>query len=161
MGLSHHDQPGDNTFHVAATEGGFGASMVVELGTQDQVAALFPKSYKVSGTTLGRETLQSLTEVPAGLSIPEIVKHPSYGFETVGYVTIQANFRADGVNGGKNETGIKRARSFLAKAEALGFQVEWDEPGQTYGVQALRYGGSSYTVPNGYLTKAQTLALLA
>ena len=87
--------------------------------------------------------------------------HPSYGHETVGYVTIRAGFSADGVNGGKNESGIKRVRSFLRKAEALGFQVEWDEPGQSYGVKALRYGGGCWTVSDGYLTKAQTLALLA
>ena len=34
MGLATQDQPGDNIFRVAATESGFGASMVVELGTQ-------------------------------------------------------------------------------------------------------------------------------
>jgi hypothetical protein len=161
MGLANFDQPGDNTFRVTASEHEFSASMVVELGTQDEVAALFPKSYQVRPTTLGRETLQSLLEVPAGLSIAQVIAHPSYGNETVGYVTIRAGLSADGVNGGKNETGIKRVKSFLAKAEALGFRVEWNEPGQSFGVRAVRFGGGSYTADKCCLTKAQAEALLS
>jgi hypothetical protein len=63
-------------------------------------------------------------------------------------------------NGGKNESGIKRVRAFLAKARALGFQIEWYEPGQSYGVKATRYGGGSYTVQDSYLTEAQAATLL-
>jgi len=54
------------------------------------------------------------------------------------------------VNGGKNEAGIKRVKAFLAKAQKLGFAVHWDEPGDSYGVKAFRYGGGSYTPPDGY-----------
>jgi hypothetical protein len=162
MGLESHDQPGDNTFRVGMTAGCFEASMVVEMGTQDEVAAQFPKSYKVYGTRLKRWTYRSLTEIPAGLTIEEQINHPAHGTETIGYVCIKVWFEANGVNGGINETGKARARKFLAKAEALGYQVEWFEPGQQFGQRARRDGfGDHYTVGQHHLTKAQGLELLA
>lgn len=161
MGLATHDQPGDKVFRVTATATSFEASMVVELGTQAEVAGRFPKSYQVHPNTLSRETYRSLTEVPAGLTIDQTISHSAYGHETLGYVQARAGLAANGVNGGKNEAGIKRVRSFLRKAEALGYRVEWTEPGQSFGVRALRYGGGCWTVSDEYLTKAQTLALLA
>lgn len=147
--------PGTRTFRAEMTDNTFGAQLVVELGTETQVAAQFPKSYRVRGNTLHRETHRSLTEIPAGLSSMEVVTHPAYGHEMVGLVAIDVRFAADRVNGGANEAGLRRAKAFLVKAEQLGYTVRWMEPGDKVCPKATRYGGGGYTVSDGYLTRTQ------
>jgi hypothetical protein len=158
VGLSTMQQPGTNVFHAEMTEHSFHAQLVVEFGTQAEVAARFPKSYRVMSTRLSRDTLACLA-IPE-CSVDEFIAHPDYGHETVGIVVIDVRFGANGVNGGVNETGIKRARSFLAKAKALGFEVKWLEPGMEHCPRAARFGGGHHVVGNGYFIKAQAEKLL-
>ena len=85
--------------HLAAT---------VELATEaDAVAfvAQFPKSLGLRATTL--------TRYEGGRSI------------VTGYVTFQAKLLADGTNGGRNESGVRRYRSLRKHAQRLGVAVEW------------------------------------
>lgn len=42
-----------------------------------------------------------------------------------GFVSLTVKLAANGVTGERNETGVKRLRSFLKKAEALGLAVEY------------------------------------
>lgn len=63
-------------------------------------AALFPKSHKMQATTLGK----------------------SDGTR-VGYIRHYAWLAADDVNGGTNETAIKRYRALSRKIEALGATI--------------------------------------
>ena len=42
-----------------------------------------------------------------------------------GYVSFNANLLADKVNGGINETGLKRYRALVRVARAKGIEVEW------------------------------------
>jgi hypothetical protein len=103
-----------------------------------EVAATFPKSYKVRATTLSgyTEEYDALAEEMLGplpwgpgkweLFYAEVQRLPAQRY-CHGWVTLRVGLREDGVNGGVNETGIKRARAFLAKAEKLGFTVVFDE----------------------------------
>jgi hypothetical protein len=158
MGLSTYQQPGTNVFLAEMTEHGFSAKLIVDLGTEAQVAARFPKSYRMRPNTLSRDTLACLA-IPA-MSIDEFISHPDYGHETVGMVSIEVGFGANGVTGDVNETGIKRARSFLTKAQALGFEVQWLEPGDEHCPRAARFGGGHYVVSDAYYTREQGEKLL-
>jgi hypothetical protein len=158
MGLSTYQQPGTNVFLAEMTEHGFSAKLIVELGTEAEVAASFPKSYRMRPNTLTRDTLACLA-IPK-MSINDFVSHPDYGHETVGMVSIEVGFGANGVTGDVNETGIKRARSFLAKAQALGFEVQWLEPGDEHCPIAARFGGGHYVVSDAYCTREQAVAKL-
>jgi hypothetical protein len=82
------------------------------------VAALFPKSVKVKGTTLTGHIDENLQDIPW---------HSAHGkpYRTVGYVKFRATFERNGVTGEFNETGLKRYRSFRRNAEKLGFGTEW------------------------------------
>ena len=159
MGLSTYQQPGTNVFMAEMTEHGFHASLVVELDTQAEVAARFPKSYRMRPNTITRDTAACLA-IPDGLTIDEFISHPDYGHETHGTVSIDVEFGANGVTGDVNETGIKRARSFLTKAQALGFEVKWMEPGFPHCPKSARMGGGFYTVSDHYFTQAQAKELL-
>jgi hypothetical protein len=154
VGLSTDQQPGTKIFMAEMTEHGFHASLVVELGTQAEVAAQFPKCYRMRPNTLTRDTI-ACRAIPAGLTIEEHINHPDYGNETVGTVSIDVSFGSAGVTGDVNETGIKRARSFLAKAQALGFEVKWMEPGYEHCRKSVRAGCGFWVVPDCYFTKAQ------
>jgi hypothetical protein len=70
-----------------------------------EIAALFPKSMKVRATTL--------TSYATGEAV------------VTGIICFRAGLRSDGVNGGRNETGIKRYRSLVAKLAKHGFSTEY------------------------------------
>lgn len=83
-----------------------------------EFVARFPKSAKLRATTLGT--------------------YDDAGNFTLGYVSHRINLRSDGVNGGVNETGIKRYRSILKAAEKAGIRVEFKGTGflNSYPTQA-------------------------
>lgn len=72
------------------------------LADADAALALFPKSCRAF-TCAGRRT----------------------DGEKYAIIAMEARLVANGSNGGKNETGIKRYRAFVAKAVKLGFAVEF------------------------------------
>jgi len=78
-------------------------TVVADIDTADAIAAQFPKSCRVF-TCEGR-------------------RWPSN--ERFALVATEARLVASGNNGGKNETGIKRYRAFIAKAIKLGYTVEF------------------------------------
>lgn len=77
------------------------------------IAAMFPKSLRVKGTTLS--TFDHDLRDRTG----------EYRNFTVGFVAIDVKLTATEVTGSENETGIKRFRSFLKNCEKLGFEVEY------------------------------------
>jgi hypothetical protein len=92
------------TITTQATEFHFSASITFTTNEErDAFVALFPKSVKVVATTL------------SGL----VIDQP--------YATIQVALHADAVNGGVNETGIKRLRKFIAVATANGFELNFKQ----------------------------------
>lgn len=113
LSTTPYPAPGDDqlTFklraHHSHDEAYVEASARVETKEEAQaIAALFPKSARVMGTTLSGcldGNLQS----------------------TVGYVHFWVELQSNGVTGARNETGLKRYRSFRRWAERLGFATEW------------------------------------
>lgn len=109
MSTPHITNTESNTFRVTASAYSVQAYMTVatpELAAE--VAARFPKSAKVLSqqlSTFDRETGANLT---------------------LGTVHFAAYLMANGVNGGRNETGIKRYHTFVRAAERLGYAVEYD-----------------------------------
>lgn len=94
-------------FEPTETPQSVGASMIVETVEEARaLAASFPKSTKVRGGSLSTRTRDGEPVV-------------------VGYVKFNANLVANGVNGGVNETGMKRYRSFRKHVAALGHPIEW------------------------------------
>jgi len=90
-----------NNIQVRATEYTFDAGITFE--TTDQVEAfiaLFPKSVKV---------IASKHSSPEG---------------TFPYAVFGVRLAADAINGGVNETGIKRIRKYVAIATANGYELE-------------------------------------
>jgi len=90
-----------NTITATATEFGFDAG--ITFSTQEQLdtfIALFPKSTKVVATRL--TTLDGATS-----------PHATFGIRLV----------ADNVNGGTNETGLKRLHKFVAVATSNGYEI--------------------------------------
>lgn len=88
----------------------------------EAAAALFPKACRIKVYALGTYT---------GLGTPD--------YRTFTLYTIHTDIRlnADRVNGGKNETGIKRYRSIMRAAERAGLAVEWlSFSGNSYATQA-------------------------
>jgi hypothetical protein len=73
-----------------------------------EIAAQFPKSYKVRGT--------SVTSYADG--------HPRVS----GYVGWSRRLNPNDVNGGANETGIAAYHRMIAKLDQLGYDVEWATP---------------------------------
>jgi hypothetical protein len=71
----------------------------------EAIAALFPKSVKVH--------VSKMHEYKSGTQ------------STVSYLRISASLGSDGVNGGRNETGIKRYRAMMKAAERAGIVIEW------------------------------------
>lgn len=85
------------------------AEAIVENYEEAQrIAGLFPKSCKVSASS---------------------------EYQGRGFVTIAANLCANGVNGGVNEGGIKRIRSFIKACRKLGFSLE---QGRSFGNSVAR-----------------------
>lgn len=83
------------------------AAMYVDDKAEAQaIADQFPKSVKLYAGTL------HASHEPEG--------------RDYGYVQFVAGLSSDKVNGGVNETGLKRWASFLKNAEKLGIAVEWD-----------------------------------
>lgn len=81
-----------------------------------EFAAQFPKSLRVMGTALS--TQYNYLD-PACQNTGRV---------TVGYVKFQAKLYEDGVNGGKNETGIKRLKSFVKHCARLGIELQFTMP---------------------------------
>lgn len=95
----------NKTIQIDATEWNFSAGITFDTAEQrDAFVALFPKSVKVIGTT-------------ASAASDPIARQP--------YATMQVALHADAVNGGVNETGIKRLRKFIAVATANGFELNF------------------------------------
>lgn len=57
---------------------------------------------------------------------------------STGVARSSTKLAADDINGGANETGIKRYRSILRKAEQLGVAVEYNDPGTVSNVYRTR-----------------------
>lgn len=150
---------GRKVVYVQMTEGGFVAeiSPFETRAEAQEVAALFPKSYRVYAHSCSGETYASRVAVPSSVSPWE---HPNYEHGEDYSVSIEVRFHSNGVNKGVNETGIKRARNFLAKAEALGYEPLWMEPGMPFYQWATRYGGRIAVVDHNYLTREQGEAFL-
>jgi hypothetical protein len=86
---------------------GYGAHLDVETVEEAKaIAARFPKSRKVRGTSCG------------GLRDGK--------YTTWGYVALHTHLYPDGTTGEKNETGIKRWFAFKRDCERLGIAIEWD-----------------------------------
>jgi hypothetical protein len=75
---------------------------VSSLEEAERIAALFPKMIGLRAQTLRLQ-----------------------GGEMVGYLSMNVKLAVDGVNGGRNETGIKRLARLLAVAEKNGIAVEY------------------------------------
>lgn len=94
-------------FTATATASYITISMRVETKEAAQaIAAQFPKSVKAIATTIN------------------IIG----GTDRQGCIDIEARIGANGVNGGKNETGIKRIKSALKTITALGYEFEYTMP---------------------------------
>lgn len=78
--------------------------VVTTVETAKEIAARFPKSYGVKATTLTRPIDHTNLDL---------------GWERVGYVLAQAYLDSDGVNGGKNETGLARFAKIEAKLATM------------------------------------------
>ena len=86
---------------------GYGAHLDVETVEEAKaIAARFPKSRKVRGTSCG------------GLRDGK--------YTTWGYVVLKTQLSPDGTTGTANETGIKRWFAFKKDCERLGIGIEWD-----------------------------------
>ncbi len=102
-----------SAYYDTRTNAASGVSFRIQLSTLDRthaesIAALFPKSAKLHVTTL--------SGLPGGM---------------VSVVTSDAVLLANGVNGGANETGIKRYRTWLKSAEKAGIPVTWNAQART------------------------------
>jgi hypothetical protein len=89
-----------------------------------EIAAKFPKSLRLrTGTCTGQDYYDHQVIDPryrAGYHHPDGIW--SHGWST-GLVSLVVSFRADGVNKGANETGLKRYRSFRKHTDKLGIKV--------------------------------------
>ena len=77
-------------------------AQVTDLETAKEIAALFPKMVGLTATTLSGSREGN-----------------------TGYLHFSVKLAKDGVNGGKNETGIKRLQRLLAVAAKNGLAVEY------------------------------------
>jgi hypothetical protein len=78
-----------------------------------EIAAQFPKSYKVRGV--------SLTTIEDGQRVER------------GHVGWARRLSPDGTNGGENEAGIAAYYRMIAKLDQFGYGVEWATPyGNSY-----------------------------
>lgn len=92
------------TFEIDATPFSVTARLGVDTPEQArEIAASFPKGAKVRGGAVSI----------AGTGRVE------------GYVSFTASIAADGVNGGRNEAGIKRYHTFRRTAEKLGYGLAY------------------------------------
>lgn len=109
-----------NTFEAQATPWNVKATLYVETPEQARaIAARFPKAAKVRAST-----------VSAWVGYLDGVEwEPDLDNAVFGTVGIDAKIAADGVNGGRNETGIKRLATFRRAAERLGYDVVYRPPG--------------------------------
>jgi hypothetical protein len=91
------------------------AVMTTDVPEAETVVGLFPKSAKLRAGTCGTMR-EDFTSGP-----------------TVGYVSVSITLAANGVNGGANETGVKRIASILKAADKAGLPVVWnDRLGNSY-----------------------------
>jgi hypothetical protein len=84
------------------------AILAVDAVERDAILALFPKSARLHATSLSRMGTDE-----------------NGGSRTLGYISSTIKLATDGVNGGRNETGIKRLHSILRAAEKAGLVVEY------------------------------------
>lgn len=92
-------------------------------------AAQFPKSWKVKSWTCSSDELQVTQRFGStdGFTIePSTISSRWGGRITYGIVALQCKLATDGVNGGRNEAGIKRYRAFTAKLAELGIELKAD-----------------------------------
>jgi hypothetical protein len=120
------------TIKIQATDGWIDASAEVSerrFGdlTREQAreiaqafAAHFPKSAGVRATSLGGADYDWDEH-------GKIVSGSGRNWVSA-YLTFRVQLRADGVNKGVNETGVKRYRALRRHAERLGYTVEWTTP---------------------------------
>lgn len=108
-------------FRVRASRYDYDVSaQVADLATAQKLAARFPKSAGVKATTLS-----TFVKDADGNPVPDPVTGCQYQHITLGLVYVQGKLSADGINGGRNEAGIKRFRSFERAAAKLGHSVTY------------------------------------
>jgi hypothetical protein len=103
----------------------FRIEAVLYLQTKEEaeaVVAQFPKSYGVKASTFATPRPEEF-----GFEATDHNGNERARNTVLGSVIIDAIVRPDGVNGGINESGIKRIKSFLKKAAELGYMVEYDD----------------------------------
>jgi hypothetical protein len=101
-------------------------ALVEDLAAAQAIVAQFPKS--------------------AGIWATECREYLATGTKVWGYVSGRAALAKDGVNGGKNETGIKRYRSLAKAADKLGYTLD-------FAIQGSR-------IANGYTSREEFEAAL-
>lgn len=90
-------------------------------------AAEFPKSWKVKPCSLSTTELyvtERYGSTEGFTIVPSSIESRYGGNITQGTVQQRAELQADGVNGGRNETGIKRLKAFTAKLAEMGIELE-------------------------------------
>jgi hypothetical protein len=91
----------------AINEGIDAMTVFATVEERDAFIALFPKSVKVVASTLSGYDMETSSSWSAPIA--------AWG----------VRIDADGVNGGVNETGIKRINKFMAVAKASGMNMTW------------------------------------
>jgi hypothetical protein len=85
-------------------------------------------AYEIQTLTEDRaaaEAIVALFPKSAGLVASTCREYLPAGTKTWGYIMGRAALAKDGVNGGKNETGIKRYRSLAKAADKLGYTLDF------------------------------------
>lgn len=116
------------TFRITATSGLHASAIVETRDAAREIAGQFPKSAGLRAGTLST-TLDSLRErTPDVAARVEHRADPREVTMEVGYVSITVKLAADGVNGGTNEYGLRRFRSFLRTCQRLGYATQYTTP---------------------------------
>lgn len=112
------------TFELGAYTSGWTKARVIVPTAEDAqaIAAQFPKSAKVRASSISGYFKGDTTEGAYS-------SDPDAALATHGYVHIEIVLQSNGVNGGVNETGIKRYRAFRKHCARLGFIVEYKADG--------------------------------
>lgn len=110
----------NHTFTYSAVDHRIEASLAMDEGTTredaEALAAEFPKSLRVHGTTLS--TYDHELRDRTG----------EYRHFTTGYVALSVNLQSTEKTGEFNETGLKRWASFKKHLDRLGYELEYTTP---------------------------------
>jgi hypothetical protein len=105
---------------VAMDVAGVGEPSIAEA---KRIAALFPKSVGVKASRVSYSPMVGSDEYGGRHDERDYSRSVSRGMVVLG-----ARLMADGVNKGVNESGLKRAASFLKHAARLGYEVRLLDP---------------------------------